>query len=135
MIARFTSHVTRLGSFLRPDELVITDSSIMHNRRNTNLLTETSESIPRDKIAGVKLHHNIIGTELHIYGFSANTFIRCEGFDKTEAKIIQGIIANNWYDFTDQEILEFYNKRKDLDVIREELIKRGLFIEDIFTFY
>ena len=135
MYIKFTSHVSRLGSLLRPDSIVITDTHVIHHKRNANLITDTEESVPRDKIAGIKIHHNLVGSEIIIYGYSANTFIRCEGFSAIEAKLIQVIINNAYAQCSNQELLDLYNFEKDITPLTDELIKRNLFIEDVFRFY
>lgn len=135
MYIKFTSHVSRLGSLLRPDSIVITDTHVIHHKRNANLITDTEESVPRDKIAGIKIHHNLVGSEIIIYGYSANTFIQCDGFSAIEAKLIQVIINNSYSECSDQELLDLYNYEKDIAPLTEELIRRNLFIEDTFKFY
>jgi hypothetical protein len=135
MYIKFTSRVSRLGSLLRPDIIVITDTHVIHNKRNANLITDTEESVPRDKIAGVKIHNKLVGSEITIYGYSANTFIRCEGFTEIEAKLIQVIINNAYAQCSNQELLDLYNFERDIAPLTDELLKRNLFIEDVFRFY
>lgn len=135
MYIKFFSRLSRLGSLLRPDEVEVTDTHVTHYKRNANLITDTEVSIPRDKIAGIKIHNKIIGTEVTIYGFSGNTFIHCDGFDATEAKILQCILNNAWGKCSDQELLDMYNKERDIEDLTKELMSRNIFIDEVFKFY
>jgi len=135
MYIKFTSHVSRLGSLLRPDTITITDTHVIHHKRNGNLITDTEVSVPRDKIAGIKIHNKLVGSEIIIYGYSANTFIQCEGFTQIEAKLIQVIVNNAYAQCSNQELLDLYNFEKDVTPLTDELIRRNLFIEDTFKFY
>lgn len=89
----FKSDFFRSGLLLRPYILEICNENLHAKRRNKNLVTSNEIIIPLNKIAGVKIYHHLIGTDIIIYGNSAKTLIVLIGFSFKSAKAIKKLIT------------------------------------------
>lgn len=87
----FRSAITRGGSILTPDRIVITNDTITYKKRNKHLINVDSLTIPIAKISSVELDTSILGTDIVITSFGTGKIV-CKKFSKSDAKKIRGLI-------------------------------------------
>jgi len=87
----FRAAITRGGSILTPDRLIISKDTVTYKKRNKYLINVDSTSIPISKISSVELDTSILGTDIIIKSFGAGKII-CKKFTKSDAKKIKRII-------------------------------------------
>ncbi|MDD2413302.1 MAG: hypothetical protein PHR79_10370, partial [Bacteroidales bacterium] len=84
----FKSAITRGGSILIPDRIVISDNTVTYKKRNKHLINVDSISIPISKISSVELDTSIWVTDIIIKSFGASEIVGRK-FTKSEAKEIK----------------------------------------------
>ncbi|MDY0217126.1 MAG: hypothetical protein RBS19_09235 [Bacteroidales bacterium] len=87
----FKSAITRGGSILIPDRIIISDNTVTYKKRNKHLINVDSISIPISKISSVELDTSIWGTDIIIKSFGAGEIVGRK-FTKSEAKEIKRLI-------------------------------------------
>lgn len=95
MRREFKSSVTRLGSLLTPDRLVLTDSAVTYKKRNsirTSFLMGFDEvSIPISKISAVEVDRHLLGATIRIISTGTKE-IEANNFTWDDALTIQRLI-------------------------------------------
>lgn len=81
----FKQAITRGGSILIPDKLIITNESVIWKKRDWNLITVDTKVIDIQNITSVELDKHLIGTTV---------YIRCFGGDTLELKRFTASDAN-----------------------------------------
>ena len=92
---QFTSAVTRFGSILTPEKLVINDQFVIwsQNKGATSLFLANSKIIiPRNTISAIEIDGGLIGTDLYIFSFGGQ-YIRCKNFTLSDAKSIKHLLT------------------------------------------
>lgn len=87
----FKSAITRGGSILIPDRIIIDDNTVTYKKRNKHLINVDSISVPISKISSVELDTSIWGTDIIIKTFGAGEIVGRK-FTKSEAKEIKRLI-------------------------------------------
>jgi hypothetical protein len=87
----FKSAITRFGSILTPDIIVITNDTVTYRKRNKYLLNVDSRSIPIQKISSVEIDTSLLGTDIIIKSYGAGV-IKCRKFTLSDAKKIRNLI-------------------------------------------
>lgn len=90
-IHEFKSAITRGGSILTPDKIIIDQHTVTYEKRNKYLINVDTVSIPMQQISTVKIDTSLLGTTIKIYSFGAGIII-VKKFTKEDAKSIKGII-------------------------------------------
>lgn len=100
MRREFQSSVTRLGSILTPDRLIITDSAVTYRKRNSIrasfLLGIDEVSIPISKISAVEVDRHLLGATIRILS-TGNKEIEANNFTWNDAQTIQRLIHSLLY--------------------------------------
>lgn len=87
----FRSAITRGGSILTPDILIITDQEVIYKKRNKFLINVDTITMPISNISSVKLNTSLIGTDIIITSYGEGNII-CKNFTKSDAKKIKELI-------------------------------------------
>lgn len=87
----FKSAITRGGSVLTPDAIVITNESVTYKKRNKYLINVDSLTIPIANISSVELDTSILGTDIIITSYGKGKIV-CRKFTKSDAKKIRDLI-------------------------------------------
>lgn len=87
----FKSAITRGGSVLTPDIIIISNKSVTYKKRNKYLINVDSVSIPISKISSVEIDSGLLGTDIIIKSFGAGEIIG-KKFIKSDAKEIRRLI-------------------------------------------
>jgi hypothetical protein len=87
----FKSAITRGGSVLTPDIIIISNKSVTYKKRNKYLINVDSVSIPISKISSVEIDSGLWGTDIIIKSFGAGEIIG-KKFIKSDAKEIRRLI-------------------------------------------
>jgi len=87
----FHSAISRGGSILTPDRLIITDDEVIYKKRNKYLINVDTITMPIANISSVKLDTSIIGTDIIITSFGEGKIV-CKNFTKSDAKKIRELI-------------------------------------------
>ena len=87
----FRSAITRGGSILTPDILIITDQEVIYKKRNKLLINVDTITMPISNISSVKLNTSLIGTDIIITSYGEGNII-CKNFTKSDAKKIKELI-------------------------------------------
>lgn len=95
----FKQAITRGGSILIPDKLIITNESVIWKKRDWNLITVDTKVIDIQNITSVELDKHLIGTTV---------YIRCFGGDTLELKRFTASDANE----IKETIMELKNKAR-----------------------
>ncbi len=92
---QFSSAVTRFGSILTPEKLVINDQFVIwsQNKGATSLFLANSKIIiPRNTISAIEIDGGLIGTDVYIFSFGGQ-YIRCKNFTLSDAKSIKHLLT------------------------------------------
>jgi hypothetical protein len=95
----FKQAITRGGSILIPDKVIITNESVIWKKRDWNLITVDTKVIDIQNITSVELDKHLIGTTI---------YIRCFGGDTLEVKRFSVSDANE----IKETIMELKNKAR-----------------------
>ena len=87
----FRSAITRGGSILTPDILVVSAKSVTYKKRNKHLINVDTVSIPIAKISSVTVDTSIWGTDIIIKSFGSGN-ITVKRFTKKDAHEIKRLI-------------------------------------------
>ena len=87
----FRSAITRGGSILTPDILIITYQEVIYKKRNKFLINVDTITMPISNISSVKLNTSLIGTDIIITSYGEGNII-CKNFTKSDAKKIKELI-------------------------------------------
>lgn len=90
-VYNFSSAITRGGSILTPDRIVIDSKTLTYKRRNKHLINVDSTTVPISKISSVTLDTSILGTDIIIKTFGAGEII-AKKFTKADAREIERLI-------------------------------------------
>lgn len=125
----FKQAITRGGSILLPDQIIITDESVIWKKRDRNLITVDTKVIDIQNITSVELDKHLIGTTI---------YIRCFGGDTLEVKRFSVSDANE----IKETIMALKNKARKIQnsensVISElekitGMLEKGLISRDEF---
>ena len=63
---KFKSAISRFGSILTPDIIIISEDSVTYKKRHKNLITVDEKTIQYSKISSVEINTSIIGTTIKI---------------------------------------------------------------------
>ncbi len=87
----FTSAITRGGSILTPDKIIVSATSVPFKKRNKYLINTDTISIPIKNVASIEIDTSILGSDIIIKSYGAG---RIEGkkFTKTDALEIKRLI-------------------------------------------
>ncbi len=87
----FRSAITRGGSILTPDIIVIEGDTITYRKRNKYLINVDSTSMKISNISSVELDTSIWGTDIIIKSFGAGTIV-CKKFSLRDARKIKRLV-------------------------------------------
>ncbi len=87
----FRSAITRFGSILTPDILIVTNDQVTYRKRNKTLVNVDSVSIPVSKISSVEIDTSLLGTDIIIKSYGAGKIV-CKKFSLSDAKKIKELI-------------------------------------------
>ncbi|OFX24701.1 MAG: hypothetical protein A2033_09765 [Bacteroidetes bacterium GWA2_31_9] len=87
----FKSAITRGGSVLTPDVIIVNDNAVTYKKRNKYLINVDSISILISKISSVELDSSLWGTDIIIKSVGAGEIIG-KKFTKSDAKEIKRLI-------------------------------------------
>lgn len=87
----FKSAITRGGSVLTPNIIIVSEHEVTFKKRNKYLINFDSISIPISKISSVELNTSLLGTDITIKSYGAGE-ITGEKFTKSDAKEIRRLI-------------------------------------------
>jgi len=90
-VNKFRSAITRGGSILTPDILIITDQEVIYKKRNKYLINVDTITIPIANISSVKLNTSLLGTDIIITSYGEGNII-CKKFTISDAKKIKELI-------------------------------------------
>jgi len=88
---KFTSAITRGGSVLTPDIIIVDNDSVTYKKRNKYLINVDTITVPISKISSVELDTSLWGTDIIIKTFGAGEIIG-KKFTKSDAKEIRSLI-------------------------------------------
>ena len=88
------SSVLRGGSILSPFFVDISDEYVTISRQYMSMFTTVETVITISKIAAVKIHRHLIGTNIEIIGYSPKAFALLQAFSYADAQLIKDIILN-----------------------------------------
>ena len=87
----FKSAITRGGSIITPDIIIVSENAITYKKRNKYLINFDSITIPISKISSVEVHSSLFGTDIIIKSFGEGE-ITGKKFVKSDAKEIKRLI-------------------------------------------
>ncbi|MCF0206554.1 MAG: hypothetical protein HUK15_03920 [Bacteroidales bacterium] len=87
----FNSSISRGGSILRPDRIIIDSEFVTYEKRNSNFINCDSITIPLRNVSAVKLDVHLIGTTITITSFGGEKIVG-ERFSKSDAVQIRDTI-------------------------------------------
>ncbi|MCO5267298.1 MAG: hypothetical protein M9897_00180 [Brumimicrobium sp.] len=87
----FKSAITRGGSILTPDTIIIDGTTVTYKRRNKYLINTDSVSVAISKISSIKIDTSLWGTDIIIDTFGSGKIIG-KNFTKSDAYEIQRLI-------------------------------------------
>jgi len=87
----FKSAITRGGSILTPDIIIVDNYSVTYKKRNKYLINVDSITVPISKISSVELDTSILGTNIIIKTFGAGEIVG-KKFSKSDTKQIRKLI-------------------------------------------
>ena len=90
----FKSAITRGGSILTPDIIIVTENAVTYKKRNKYLINVDSITIPISKISSVELDSGLWGTDIIIKSFGSGEIIG-KKFVKSDAKEIKRLIQES----------------------------------------
>lgn len=93
MRREFSSRISRLGSVLTPDRIIILDSEVVYKRRNSFLIGYEVVSIPFSRVASVVVEQKLLGATLRIVGMGTNS-IEASNFSWQDANEIKKLIMS-----------------------------------------
>lgn len=88
---KFKSAITRGGSVLTPDIIIVDNDSVTYKKRNKYLINVDTITVPISKISSVELDTSLWGTDIIIKTFGAGEIIG-KKFTKSDAKEIRSLI-------------------------------------------
>lgn len=93
---KFKSAVSRFGSILTPDVIIISDDGVTYKKRHKNLITVEEKTIQYSRISSVEINTSLIGTTIKINsnGGCGNDIV-AHKFTLSDAKKIKNIILNH----------------------------------------
>lgn len=89
----FKSAITRGGSILTPDIIVIEKDNLTYRKRNKYLLNVDSTSMKISNISSIELDTSLLGTDIIIKSFGEGTIL-CKKFSLRDARKIKKLIQN-----------------------------------------
>lgn len=89
----FRSAITRFGSILTPDILIVTNEHLTYRKRNKTLVNVDSISMPLEKISSVEIDTSLLGTDIIIKSYGAGKIV-CKKFALSDAKKIKELIES-----------------------------------------
>jgi hypothetical protein len=92
-VHEFKSAITRGGSILTPDKIIIDQHTVTYEKRNKYLINVDTVSIPIQQISTVIIDTSILGTTIKIYSFGSGKII-VNKFTKVDAMSIKRIIES-----------------------------------------
>ena len=87
----FNSSISRGGSLLRPDRIIIDDEFVTYEKRNSNFLSCDTITIPLRNVSAVKLDVHLVGTTIVITSNGGERIVG-ERFSRSDAVQIRDII-------------------------------------------
>jgi len=88
---KFKSAISRGGSVLTPDVIIVDNDSVTYKKRNKYLINVNTITVPISKISSVELNTRLWGTDIIIKSFGAGEIIG-KKFTKSDAKEIRRLI-------------------------------------------
>lgn len=88
----FRSAITRGGSILLPDRIIIDANSVTYQKRNKHFINVDTITVSINKISSVTIDTSIWGTDIYIKTFGAGEIIG-KRFTKSDALKIKEIIT------------------------------------------
>ena len=131
MTTVFKQSISRFGSILTPDKIIITNNMFTWEKRNKNLINKDVKSFEIAKITSVEIDSAIWGTKIKISTIAGDV-ITVSKFTLSDAKKIKQLIEKN------------RNNKKDFpvsnskistvsDILKlKELLDKGLITEKEF---
>jgi len=89
----FKTAITRGGSVLRPDTIIITEDTLTYKKRDTLLVTADTRMFDIRMIVDVKIDRHIWGTDIHIITPSERLVIK--NFTRGDAHGIRDLVFAN----------------------------------------
>jgi hypothetical protein len=89
----FKQAITRGGSILIPDQIIITDDAVIWKKRDKNLITVDSKILDIQNISSVELNRHLIGTTIMIRCFGGDT-LEVRRFTASDAREIKQLIMS-----------------------------------------
>lgn len=87
----FKSAITRGGSILTPDILIVSDTTVTYKKRNKYLINIDSITVPISRISSVELDTGLLGTDIIIKTYGTGEIL-CHKFTKSDAREIRKLI-------------------------------------------
>lgn len=91
MEKKFTSQISRGGSWLTPYVIIIDDTHVRFEKRTKWLVNKCETSIKLDKVSCVTISPSLIGTDIVIESFGEG-IISVKNFSISDAKQIKQIL-------------------------------------------
>lgn len=93
---KFKSAVSRFGSILTPDVIIISDDGVTFRKRHKNLITVDEKTIQYSRISSVEINTSLIGTTIKINSNGGcGDDIVAHKFTLSDAKEIKKIILDH----------------------------------------
>jgi hypothetical protein len=90
---KFKSAISRFGSVLTPDIIIISDDGVTYKKRHKNLITVEEKTIQYLRISSVEINTSLIGTTIKINS-NGGDYIVAHKFTLSDAKEIKRLILN-----------------------------------------
>jgi hypothetical protein len=87
----FRQAITRGGSILIPDQIIITEKTVTWKKRDKNLITVDTKVLDIQNITSVELDKHLIGTTIYIRCFGGDT-LKVRRFTSSDANEIKETI-------------------------------------------
>jgi hypothetical protein len=87
----FTSSITRGGSAIYPEKIIITDKQVTWQRRNKMFIGVDSITIPKNMIASVEINHKVWGADIFIMSVGSSRIVG-KNFNENDAKKIRDLL-------------------------------------------
>jgi len=136
MLVVFKQAISRFGSILTPDKIIITDTMFTWEKRNKNLINKDTKSFDLSKITSIEIDSSIWGTKIKISSIAGDIVV-VDKFTLSDAKKIKQIIEENQSRLKQENnnyIEDYHRPNSTVNEILKlkELLDQGLIDEDEF---
>jgi|GEM_PF-6477090 hypothetical protein len=128
----FKQAISRFGSILTPDKIIITDTHFTWEKRNKNLITKNLKSFDLSKITSVELDSSIWGTKIIIRTIAGDV-VEVDKFTLNDAQKIKQLIEVNQNNIKQEVKNNHPSNSVDKILKLKELFDQGLIDEQEFN--